>query len=192
MENPLIKGKREKIPLSHDRFMLSGADNMRLITSTQNRGQYEPMRVNFKSVSDKILSADTSCTIVDVFLEIEVNRINHNRCFETLYTYANEWCPNEVPVEVIAVNESAMVQPLGSSFYIGLNKRAELPVTNLKKFLMNKPNGNIVQDVIQKYFYTPVVYIGTTSMEDQEVMVTQSLHITLKEFTPYVYGQTAR
>ncbi|AAB97154.1 polyhedrin [Wiseana signata nucleopolyhedrovirus] len=171
-------GKNQKLTLFKEIRNIK-PDTMKLIVNWSGKEFLRETWTRFMEDSFPIVNDQE---VMDVFLVINMRSTKPNRCFRFLAQHALRCDPDYVPHEIIRIVEPSYVG--NNEYRISLAKRGGgCPIMNLHLEYTNSFE-HFINKVIWENFYKPIVYIGTDSAEDEEVLFEVSLVFKIKEFAP--------
>ncbi|QHB21660.1 polyhedrin [Artaxa digramma nucleopolyhedrovirus] len=179
-EDPFLgPGKNQKLTLFKEIRNVK-PDTMKLIVNWSGKEFLRETWTRFMEDSFPIVNDQE---VMDVFLVINMRPTRPNRCYRFLAQHALRCDPDYVPHEVIRIVEPSYVGN-NNEYRISLAKRGGgCPVMNLHAEYTHSFE-DFINKVIWENFYKPIVYVGTDSAEEEEILLEVSLVFKIKEFAP--------
>nr|ACI05103.1 polyhedrin [Helicoverpa armigera nucleopolyhedrovirus] len=180
-EDPFLgPGKNQKLTLFKEIRSVK-PDTMKLVVNWSGREFLRETWTRFMEDSFPIVNDQE---IMDVFLSVNMRPTKPNRCYRFLAQHALRCDPDYIPHEVIRIVEPSYVGS-NNEYRISLAKKyGGCPVMNLHAEYTNSFEDFIITNVIWENFYKPIVYVGTDSAEEEEILLEVSLIFKIKEFAP--------
>nr|AWL25034.1 polyhedrin [Hyblaea puera nucleopolyhedrovirus]QAB33403.1 polyhedrin [Hyblaea puera nucleopolyhedrovirus] len=179
-EDPFLgPGKNQKLTLFKEIRSVK-PDTMKLVVNWSGREFLRETWTRFMEESFPIVNDQE---IMDVFLSVNMRPTKPNRCYRFLAQHALRCDPDYIPHEVIRIVEPSYVGS-NNEYRISLAKKyGGCPVMNLHAEYTNSFE-DFITNVIWENFYKPIVYVGTDSAEEEEILLEVSLIFKIKEFAP--------
>lgn len=153
---------------------------MKLVVGWKGKEFYRETWTRFMEDSFPIVNDQE---VMDVFLVVNMRPTRPNRCYKFLAQHALRCDPDYVPHDVIRIVEPSWVGS-NNEYRISLAKKGGgCPIMNLHSEYTNSFE-QFIDRVIWENFYKPIVYIGTDSAEEEEILLEVSLVFKVKEFAP--------
>nr|AAS90121.1 polyhedrin [Spodoptera litura MNPV] len=179
-EDPFMgPGKNQKLTLFKEIRNVK-PDTMKLIVNWNGKEFLRGTWTRFMEDSFPIVNDQE---VMDVFLVVNMRPTRPNRCFRFLAQHALRCDPEYVPHDVIRIVEPSYVGT-NNEYRISLAKKGGgCPVMNLHAEYTTSFES-FIDKVIWYNFYKPIVYVGTDSAEEEEILLEVSLVFKIKEFAP--------
>nr|QBM78974.1 polyhedrin [Helicoverpa armigera nucleopolyhedrovirus] len=179
-EDPFLgPGKNQKLTLFKEIRSVK-PDTMKLVVNWSGREFLRETWTRFMEDSFPIVNDQE---IMDVFLSVNMRPTKPNRCYRFLAQHALRCDSDYIPHEVIRIVEPSYVGS-NNEYRISLAKKyGGCPVMNLHAEYTNSFE-DFITNVIWENFYKPIVYVGTDSAEEEEILLEVSLIFKIKEFAP--------
>ncbi|AMF83753.1 granulin [Cnaphalocrocis medinalis granulovirus] len=157
-------------------------DTMKLVCNWSGK---EFLRTSWSRFISEEFPITTDQEIMDLWFELQLRKMEPDRCYKFTMQYALCASPDYVPHNVIRQQDPFYVGP-DNIAHINLTKKGfPFPLTCLQN-VYNECFESFFDEVLWPYFYRPLVYVGTTSGEVEEIMIEVSLLFKIKEFAPDV------
>ncbi|APO13885.1 granulin [Plodia interpunctella granulovirus] len=157
-------------------------DTMKLVCNWSGK---EFLRETWTRFISEEFPITTDQEIMDLWFELQLRPMHPNRCYKFTMQYALSAHPEYVAHDVIRQQDPYYVGP-NNVERINLTKKGfAFPLTSLQS-VYNDNFETFFDDVLWPYFHRPLVYVGTTSSEMEEIMIEVSLLFKIKEFAPDV------
>nr|P06502.1 RecName: Full=Granulin; AltName: Full=Matrix protein [Pieris brassicae granulovirus]CAA26331.1 unnamed protein product [unidentified granulovirus] len=156
-------------------------DTLKLVCNWSGKEFLREMWTRFISEEFPIT---TDQQIMNMWFEIQVRPMQPNRCYKFTMQYALDAHPDYVPHDVIRAQDPYYIGP-NNIERINLKKGFAFPLMCLQS-VYNDNFETFFEDVLWPYFHRPLVYIGTTSSETEEILLEVSFLFKIKEFAPDV------
>ncbi|AAG27302.1 PxORF4 peptide [Plutella xylostella granulovirus] len=127
----------------------------------------------------------TDQEIMDLWFELQLRPMQPNRCYKFLMQYALGADADYVPHDVIRAQDPYYVGPHNVERISLSRQGVAFPLTCLQA-VYNESFETFFEDNLWPYFHRPLVYVGTTSGEVEEIMIEVALIFKIKEFAPDV------
>nr|P06503.1 RecName: Full=Granulin; AltName: Full=Matrix protein [Trichoplusia ni granulovirus]AAA43834.1 granulin (matrix protein) [Trichoplusia ni granulovirus] len=174
-------GKNVKITLFKEIRRIQ-PDTMKLVCNWSGK---EFLRETWTRFISEEFPITTDQEIMDLWFELQLRPMQPNRCYKFTMQYALAANPDYVAHDVIRQHDPYYVGP-DNRERINLSKRGlAFPLTCLQS-IYNENFEEFFDQVLWPYFHRPLVYVGTTSAEIEEVMIEVALLFKIKEFAPDV------
>nr|ANS70890.1 polyhedrin [Lymantria dispar multiple nucleopolyhedrovirus] len=171
-------GKNQKLTLFKEIRNVK-PDTMKLIVNWSGKEFLRETWTRFMEDSFPIVNDQE---VMDIYLTINMRPTRPNRCYKFVAQHALRCDPDYVPHEVIRIVEPATVE--NNEYRISLAKRGGgCPIRNLHSAYTTSFE-HFFDSVIWDNFYKPIVYVGTDSAEEEEILLEVSLVFKIKEFAP--------
>lgn len=155
-------------------------DRMKLIVNWSGKEFVRESWTRFVEDSFPIVNEQE---IMDLFLVVNMRSVKPNRCFNYTAQHALRTSDDYIPIDTIKPIEPVYLCE-NKEYRISLAKRSGgCPLMNLHREFTNNFE-EFYDRAIWSHFYRPLVYIGTDSGEDEEVLCDVSLVFKIKEFAP--------
>jgi hypothetical protein len=179
-EDPFMgPGKNQKLTLFKELRTIK-PDTMKLIVNWSGK---EFLRETWTRFAEDSFPIANDQEIMDVYLTVNMRPTKPNRCYKFLAQHALRSDPDYVPHEVIRIVEPSWVGS-DNEYRISLAKKGGgCPLLNLHQEYTNSFE-EFIEKVIWDNFYKPLVYVGTDSAEEEEILLEVSLVFKIKEFAP--------
>ncbi|AKN80701.1 granulin [Diatraea saccharalis granulovirus] len=157
-------------------------DTMKLVCNWSGK---EFLRETWTRFISEEFPITTDQEIMDLWFELQLRPMHPNRCYKFTMQYALGANPDYIAHDVIRQQDPYYVGP-NNIERINLTKKGfAFPLTCLQS-VYNENFECFFDNVLWPYFYRPLVYVGTTSAEIEEIMIEVSLIFKIKEFAPDV------
>ncbi|QBQ01554.1 granulin [Hyphantria cunea granulovirus] len=127
----------------------------------------------------------TDQEIMDLWFEIKLLPMHPNRCYKFLLQYALCAPPGYIAHDVIRAQDPYYVGSDNTERINLTRKGCAFPLTCLQA-AYNDCFEKFFDNFLWPYFYRPLVWVGTTSGEVEEILIEVSLLFKIKEFAPDV------
>lgn len=181
-EDPFLgPGKNQKLTLFKEIRNIK-PDTMKLIVNWNGREFLRETWTRFIEDSWPIVNDQE---IMDIYLVVNMRNTKPNRCYHYVAQHALYVEDDYVPHETIRIVEPVYVGS-NNEYRISLGKKhGGCPLRNLHAEYSTSFES-FLNKCIWDNFYKPLVYVGTDSAEEEEVLFEVSLVFKIKEFAPDV------